>query len=234
MSFCANLSNDPSLTVFCFVTGGWIVSLCLHEIGHAVVAYWEGDRDVANKGYFTLNPLKYTHGLLSIVLPMVFLAIGGIGLPGGAVYIDIEAIRSKFMRSLMSAAGPTATVMCTIVLLVPFNTGLVSVDVSNHSEFWAGLSLLAFLQITALLFNLLPIPGLDGFGIIEPILPNILLKLTRYMGSFIFIIIFLFLLFLDTPIRQEFWSRIWSISSQVNLDFELVTAGLRLYNFWST
>ena len=64
------------------------MSLCLHEYAHALVAYRAGDRGVADRGYLTLNPLKYTHPLLSIVLPVVVVMLGGIGLPGGAVWVD--------------------------------------------------------------------------------------------------------------------------------------------------
>ena len=59
-----------------FVVAGWLVSLSLHEYAHALVAYRAGDRGVAERGYLTLNPLKYTHPVLSIVLPVVFLLLG--------------------------------------------------------------------------------------------------------------------------------------------------------------
>ena len=81
-------SATSSFDVFLFVAAGWIVSLCLHEYAHALVAYKGGDHDVAHRGYLTLNPMKYTHPLLSFVLPVVFLLLGGIGLPGGAVWVD--------------------------------------------------------------------------------------------------------------------------------------------------
>ena len=66
----------------------WKAQVALHEFGHALVAFWGGDRSVVDKGYLTLNPLKYTHPFLSLVLPMLILVLGGIGLPGGAVYIN--------------------------------------------------------------------------------------------------------------------------------------------------
>ena len=53
--------------------------------------YFAGDRGVADRGYLRLNPLKYTHPLLSIVLPVVVVLLGGIGLPGGAVWVDHRA-----------------------------------------------------------------------------------------------------------------------------------------------
>jgi len=220
---------DPRLPVFLFVTGGWIISLCLHEFGHALTAYWGGDKSVVNQGYLTLNPLKYTHGFLSIVLPLIFLAMGGIGLPGGAVYIHMEAIRSRGMRSLVSAAGPIATAICAFILLLPFAFGFA--NPFSHLSFWSAVALLAFLQITALLFNLLPIPGLDGFGILAPYLPAQLLTTINRFGSLTFFIIF-FLFFNPTPISRAFWQGIRVISELAGLDFSLVGAGLSLYQFW--
>lgn len=85
-------SQNPAVPVeagtFLMVLGGWGVSLCLHEFGHAYVAYRGGDREVYFKGYLTLDPRKYTDPVFSIVLPLLILAIGGIPLPGGAVFIN--------------------------------------------------------------------------------------------------------------------------------------------------
>ncbi len=230
-----SLALDNTLTsvlLIVFVVGGWVVSLCLHEFGHALVAYVGGDHGVVGKGYLTLNPFKYTHGLLSIVFPLIFLAMGGIGLPGGAVYINPGAIRSKHLRSLTSAAGPFATTICAIVLLMPFMTGVFEIQQMDHLAFWAGLALLAFLQITALFFNLLPIPGLDGFGILSPYLPEDLVKAVRGLGMLTYFIIF-FLFFGGTPVSRAFWTGIFLVVRLVNLDFSLIDLGLRQFQFWA-
>ena len=221
-----------SILLALFVVGGWIASLCLHEFGHALVAYVGGDHGVAGKGYLTLNPLRYTNGLLSIVFPLIFLAMGGIGLPGGAVYINPGAIRNRNMRSLTSAAGPIATSMCALVLLMPFITGVFADSQADHLAFWAGLALLAFLQITALFFNLLPITGLDGFGILAPFLPEDVTKAVRGLGMITYFIIF-FLFFGGTPISRAFWRGILFVVSLAKLDMELVGLGLRLFQFWN-
>ncbi|MGO4756936.1 site-2 protease family protein, partial [Streptomyces sp. 2MCAF27] len=76
-----DFSASPGFAVFLFVVSGWIVSLCLHEYAHARTALHGGDISIGAKGYLTLNPLKYTHVALSIVLPVIFVIMGGIGLP---------------------------------------------------------------------------------------------------------------------------------------------------------
>jgi Zn-dependent protease len=150
--------------VVLLVLGGWAVSLCLHEFGHAVVAYRGGDQSVANKGYLTLDIRRYLNPILSFGLPLLFLVAGGIPLPGGAVWINHWAIRSRPVRSMVSLAGPLINLLLGVALAwtaraVPMPIGLL-----------IGLSYLALVQVLAFLLNVLPIPGLDGFGVLEPYL----------------------------------------------------------------
>jgi Zn-dependent protease len=148
------------------VLGGWAVSLCLHEFGHAVVAYRGGDRSVRAKGYLTLDIRRYTDVGLSFVLPIVILLVGGIPLPGGAVWIEHGAIRSRGMRSLVSLAGPATNLVIGGLL-----TAAVALGGEMPIGLAIGLSCLAFIQVIAFVLNIIPIPGLDGFGVIEPFLP---------------------------------------------------------------
>lgn len=214
-----------------FVIGGWLISLSLHEFGHALAAYWGGDKSVVYKGYLTLNPFKYTHASYSILLPLLYLAMGGIGLPGGAVYINMGAIRSKAKRSLTSAAGPAATAICALILLLPFMIGLPQNAIHTHRDFWAGIALLAFLQLTGLIFNLLPIPGLDGWGILEPALPRSTAQSARMMGRFSLLII-LIVFMGNNPVSRGFWQWVMFAGSRLGLNFTLVGEGLRLFQFW--
>src|SRR6478672_5880674 len=145
--------------VFTFVIAGFLVSLCLHEFAHAYTAWRFGDRDVEARGYLTLNPLKFSHPLLSLGLPVLFIALGGIGLPGGAVYVRTSWMTPR-QRTTVRLAGPFANVVLATLLLV-LTRLLWDVD---HLVFWSGVAFLAFLQVTAVILNMLPIPGLDGYG----------------------------------------------------------------------
>jgi len=147
------------------VLGGWAVSLCLHEFGHAYVAYRGGDLSVRAKGYLTLDPRHYTDPVLSLLLPLVLLAAGGIPLPGGAVWINHHALRSRRVESMVSLAGPLSNLAIGLLL-----TALVSL-VSLPVGLVIGLSYLALVQVFAFVLNILPIPGLDGYGALEPYLP---------------------------------------------------------------
>ncbi len=148
-----------------FVLAGWAVTLCLHEFGHAAVAYKGGDFSVRDKGYLTLDIRRYTDPVLSIVLPLVLLALGGIPLPGGAVWINHHALRSKKVESLVSLAGPVTNLVLGALLVA------VVVVFSPPAAMLAAISYLALLQVLAFVLNILPIPGLDGWGVWEPFMP---------------------------------------------------------------
>jgi Zn-dependent protease len=218
----------PGLTVplsLLFVVGGWVTSLCIHEFGHALVAYLGGDRSVASAGYLTLNPLKYAHPVLSIVLPVVFLFLGGIGLPGGAVYIDERAIRSNRWRSFASAAGPLGNLLFAVLIGWPFLLFRGDPPVDNL-PFWAALAFLVFLQITAVVLNLIPIPPFDGFGIIAPWLSIELRLLANRLGMLPLLVLF-FLLWRGGPIGGVFWNFVYSVSNLLQVPAYLVFLGQR-------
>jgi Zn-dependent protease len=159
-------SRSADFAVFVMVIALWVVSLSIHEFGHAYAAYRAGDRSVEAAGYLTLNPFKYAHPVLSILLPLFFIMQGGIGLPGGAVYLHPHAFRSRASRSMAAAAGPLSNVLFAAIVLALVHAH----EDSNHVRFWAGMAFFGFLQVTAAVLNLLPIPGLDGWAIIEPYL----------------------------------------------------------------
>jgi Zn-dependent protease len=207
-----------------FVIAGWISSLCLHEFGHAVVAYLGGDRSVARAGYLTLNPLKYTHPLMSLVMPIAFVLLGGVGLPGGAVYVDRSALRGKGWDALVSAAGPLATLLFTLAAALPFLLGVVTIESSlPHLPLWTALAFLVVLELGALLLNLLPIPPLDGFGIIAPLLSWETRLTAARLGNLGILVVF-FLLW-QGPVADAFWNAVRSLAGGLHVPVLLAALG---------
>ncbi|WP_091196408.1 site-2 protease family protein [Micromonospora narathiwatensis] len=213
--------------VFLFVVSGWLVSLCLHEYAHAVVAYRSGDRDIAHRGYLTLNPLKYTNPLLSIVLPVFVVLLGGIGLPGGAVWVDRHAIPGRLRHTLVSLAGPATNVLFTLLLVTAL---LIGPGMGGPTEFWAGLGLLAFLQLTASVLNLLPVPGLDGGNMIQPWLGPQYRRMYDMFAPYGFIL--LFALLWSPRIGGWFFGAVFWIADLLGLPPSLYVLGLQLIRFW--
>jgi Zn-dependent protease len=210
---------------FTIVFFGWIFSLCLHEFSHALVAYLGGDYTVREKGYLTFNPLKYTHPLFSIVLPLLFLVMGGIGLPGGAVYIERWRIRNRLMLSLVSLAGPLSNLLVAIVL------GLILRFFSIPVEYLPGLSFLLVLQVSAVLFNSIPLPPFDGYNMLEPFLPEVI---RRQVDGFrdIAIWVILLLFWFVPAVSNSFWESVFAVSTTIGVDWGMVIAGLERFRFW--
>jgi Zn-dependent protease len=207
------------------VLGGWAVSLCLHEFGHAAVAYRGGDRSVRDKGYLTLDIRHYTDVGLSFVLPIVILLVGGIPLPGGAVWINHAAIRSRATQSLVSLAGPATNLvlgglLTAAVALVQMPTGLA-----------IGLSCLAFIQVIAFVLNILPIPGLDGFGVLEPFLSLPARRMAARVRPWAPLV--LLVLIIGVPGASSVFLQVGAVVfAAVGGDVELAIEGYRELIFW--
>ncbi|WP_411150048.1 site-2 protease family protein [Streptomyces sp. A30] len=220
-------AEQPGLAVFLFVTAAWIVSLCLHEYAHARTALHSGDITVGAKGYLTLNPLAYTHALLSIVLPVIFVIMGGIGLPGGAVFIERGRIQGRWRHSLISAAGPLTNVLFAIVCTAPF--WLDALD-GVPADFRLALAFLALLQVSAAILNFLPVPGLDGYGVIEPWLSY---NIKRQVEPFApFGLLFVFALLWLPAVNGVFFDVVDSVLKSLGIHEFETYCGQELYRFW--
>jgi Zn-dependent protease len=218
------------MEVFIFVLVGWIFSVCLHEFGHAIVAYHFGDLSVKEKGYLTMNPIHYTHPLMSLVFPILIMIMGGIGLPGGAVYIDDSMIRGKWRRALVSLAGPAMNMLLAVALCVPFWTGLIDREARNLLP--TALSLLISLQVSAVIFNLLPVPTLDGFRALSEWLPLEVREMAMRHANLFFML--LFLLFWKVPFFSHwFWFTVYLICHLLGVDIDLIQNGWDEFRFWA-
>lgn len=223
----SGFSSSPGFAVFLFVVSGWVVSLCLHEYAHARTALHSGDITIGAKGYLTLNPLKYTHALLSIVLPVLFVIMGGIGLPGGAVFIERGRIQGRWKHSLISAAGPLMNVLFAIVLMLPFAFG------ATHSwpvGFLAAFAFLAMLQVTAAVLNLLPVPGLDGYGIIEPWLSYDFRRQVEPFAQFGLLAVFGCLWIPE--VNVAFFDFVYTVMGWFDVPKDAIRYGYTLFRFW--
>jgi Zn-dependent protease len=213
-------------TTFIVVIVGWIFTLCLHEFSHAIVAYFGGDTSVKDKGYLTFNPLKYTHPVYSIVLPMIFLLLGGIGLPGGAVYIETWRLRSKRWESAVSLAGPAANLVLAIILGIILNILPVS-----SSGIWPGLAFLALMQVSAMVLNLIPLPPFDGYRALAPFLP----RQTRFnidqYSNIIMMTVFVLLWYVPF-VNNFFWLAVGWVSMRMQIPLQLALLGFNQFQFW--
>ena len=100
---------------------GWIMSVVLHEFAHGIVAYWGGDYTIRERGGLTLNPLQYIDPVGSILLPILFLLMGGVPLPGGSTYIRRDLLRSRAWEAAVSLAGPAMNFLLFLACAIPLH-----------------------------------------------------------------------------------------------------------------
>lgn len=212
-----------ALTV-CF---GWILALCVHEFCHALVAYIGGDKSVKEKGYLTLNPLKYTDPGLTLVVPIVMLMIGGIALPGAAVYIDRSALKNRFWHSAVSAAGPLGSAIMIFVYALPFLLNIQPPD--NLAWLAPAMAFLVLLQIVAFFLNSLPIPPLDGYGVIEPFLPRPVRVAMNNFGRYGIWLVFGLMWFVE-PLNALLWDTSMAVAYHLNVPLNLIKIGYTLFS----
>jgi Zn-dependent protease len=230
--------------VFLLVLGGWITSVCFHEFAHAYLAYRAGDRSVEARGYLTLNPFKYTHPFLSIILPLLAIIGGGFALPGGAVYLHPHTFRTKAQRSWAAAAGPLTNVGYAIGLVMladcqlpgspvqAINSFFTADAYAGHDRFWAAVAFLGLLQVTAAVLNLLPVPGLDGYAIIEPYLdPQTQRSMEKVKPWGLLGVIVL--LFYVRPLKDGFFNLVNAIYRGIGGDDTWAAIGHEFFRWWA-
>ena len=225
--------SDPQqyrILLAVFVISGWVAQLCVHEFGHAAAAYLGGDTEVVDRGYLTLDPRRYTHPLLSIVMPLVFLFMGGLPLPGGAVRINTGRLRSRRWDVIVSAAGPAGTLLFLFVLSLPFLITGNALAYGHNVELSGAVAALAVVLAATLLLNLLPIPPLDGFQILAHWLPQDVRDQGFRLGFMPMILVFV--LMGNVPqVNEAFWNAAQTITNMMRLPFDLGAYTLWLIHF---
>lgn len=154
---------------------GWIMSVVLHEFAHGLAAHLGGDYTIRERGGLTLNPLQYVDPLMSIILPIVFLMMGGIPLPGGSTYIRRDLLRSAFWHTAVSLAGPAMNLLIFLILALLLRPAFGWVDYAVPTDHWTVaqqfVAAMAYLQLYSVILNLVPVPPLDGFQAVAHFLP---------------------------------------------------------------
>jgi Zn-dependent protease len=147
-----------------------LVAIPVHEIGHAVAAYILGDRSVRYFGYLTPNPRRFLDPLGAIA---VFVALVGWG---RRVPVQPNRISTTGQRIIHELGGPAANLVIAVVLGFAWRLlsglGLGSAFELSPSLLGAALYAIVFLNLSIFAFQLLPIPGLDGWAVVEAIFRN--------------------------------------------------------------
>ena len=173
-----------------------VFSAILHEIAHGYVAERLGDPTARLMGRLTLNPVKHIDPFMSILLPLLLILSGSPVVFGAAKPVPVDPFNLKEGRkdmAIVSIAGPLTNVLIAIIA-----SGLIKIIFFYPGTFsvLASSVLLIVVQINLLLaiFNLLPIPPLDGSKVFALLLPEKEANAYLSLGSIGFFILFLLLL----------------------------------------
>ena len=172
-------------------------SVILHELAHGLVAYWLGDHTAKDAGRLTLNPIKHIDPFMSILVPVVLYILNA-PVFGGAKPVPINSYNLKgkeWGMALVAVAGPLTNFLLALIgFLIGHFTGLLYGAGGNIIEFI--FAEIVYINIGFMLFNLIPIPPLDGSRVLYAISPdffrNILMSMERYGFIIVYLLIFLF------------------------------------------
>jgi len=160
------LMSEP-LQIVSFILA-LVISISVHEFSHAWSAYELGDSTARNLGRLTLNPIKHFDPLGALMI--VFMSISGWGIGWGKpVPVNPFYLRTnpRVGMGLTSAAGPFSNLVLAALFAIPLRLGL-NVPWLVSSFFWV----MVLVNVSLALFNLIPLPPLDGFSVMQGILAS--------------------------------------------------------------
>lgn len=156
-----------------------VPSVILHEVSHGAVALFFGDDTAKRAGRLTLNPIKHIDPFGTIILP-ILLVLSGVGAIAYAKPVPVNVSRLRNSRNssvVVSLVGPAVNIALAVVLgfafktfVVGFNAGIDAVNgvggIGPQLLFVAG-----YVNVLLAVFNLIPLPPLDGSAVLERLLP---------------------------------------------------------------
>ena len=177
-----------------------LLAVTLHEAMHAFASYWLGDDTAKLSGRLSLNPIKHIDPFLTIILPIMMAFTGG-PIFGGAkpVPINFSKIRwNEWGVALVALAGPLMN------LMVAFLSFGIWVLLSQNDNGIIGAIFITIIRVNLgfFVFNLIPIPPLDGSRFLYALAPEFAKRAMEYIERFGIIFIFLILIFAGDQFYQ--------------------------------
>ena len=170
-----------------------IMSVVIHEVSHGFVAEYFGDNTARNAGRLTLNPIKHLDLFGSILLPaLMFFSTGFVlGWAKPVPYNPYNLSNQKWGTVAVASAGVLSNIFLAVLfgLIMRFSLGL-----NLPTGFFVIVSSIVITNLALALFNLMPLPPLDGSRILFTLLPKSLFSVVYFLEqyAFIFLLIFIF------------------------------------------
>ena len=173
----------------------FLFSVVFHEVAHGWVAFALGDSTAKREGRLTLNPLKHLDPIGTILIPAMLILMGLPGF-GWARPVPVNPYNfkdQKYGSAKVSIAGPVANLALALIfgLILRIFPGLIALP-----GLYLMFSYIVYINLLLAVFNLLPVPPLDGSHILFTFLPSEMENLKIFLSQFgIFILLFIIFFF---------------------------------------
>ncbi|MBD3282221.1 MAG: site-2 protease family protein [Candidatus Portnoybacteria bacterium] len=185
-----------------------LMSVVIHEVSHGAMANYLGDPTAKYQGRLTLNPIKHLDFWGSLIVPLFLLAVGSPVLFGWAKPVPYNPYNLKDQRwgpAKVAAAGPLANLSIALI----FGMAIRFIPMQSFAYTQSLIQIFAYIVILNILlavFNLMPIPPLDGSKILLAILPSRFEHIARSIEKYsIFILLFFIFFIFQLIIPVVFW-----------------------------
>lgn len=201
------------------VLGVILFSMTLHEAMHGFTAYWLGDDTAKMQGRLTLNPIRHIDPFLTIMLPVMLAILGG-PIFGGAKPVPFNPARvrgEEWGAALVALAGPLTNLLIAFICF-----GLWSVvGASGPSFIGNALQVSVWVNLGFFVFNMLPIPPLDGSRVVYALAPDFVRRGMETIEQFGIVFVFAIVLLASSAIGQFMVATIQAIISVFMVIFGL-------------
>jgi Zn-dependent protease len=179
--------NDINIQKIIIILGSLLISVSFHEAMHGFTAHWLGDTTAKDAGRLTLNPLKHINSITTILLPLI-LIIAGYPPFFAAQPVPFNPARLKFDEfgaALVGIAGPLTNLALACIAAIVYRLFLPHL---TELEFNI-VSYFGYINVGLFVFNMIPIPPLDGSRLVYAFAPEPLQELMQRIESTGFLVI---------------------------------------------
>lgn len=174
-----------------------IISMTIHEAMHGYVSYWLGDDTAVNEGRLTFNPIKHLDPFLSVIMPLI-LAISGGPIFGGAKPMPFNPNNVRWGEwgaAIIAIAGPLTNFTIAFITF-----GLMTIMNLQSSAIGSVLMLVVNINLGFFIFNMLPIPPLDGSRLIYAIAPDFVRRGMEIIENYGIILVLVIVIIASGPL----------------------------------